>query len=226
MAPKKTLYHSELVKESPVTLKIKSDVMPSKYQGKPNYCIVEFNGFERNLSCENVDIEGVLEGCKGRTLVFEAGGGGRDDPDGAYLQFVEELEGESAPPQRAAPPARRSAPPAPPARTAPPATRPPAGNPAPPPAPSSSKDPVMDAKKMAARLVNLRLIAMQAALYFRDQVKEQFGVDQSPELTHATATTFMIGLERASLVHQMPTGPLQLAQAPPNEPSDNDGYAD
>jgi hypothetical protein len=225
-APKKALYHSELVKNTPVTIKIKSDVTQSKFAGQPNYVIVEFQGHERNLSCENPEIESTLEGLKGRTLVFDVGGGGKNDPDSAYMQFVSESEDlpDEEPPRQ---PARRTPPPqrvATPARPVTPQAQPPARAAAPPAAPQ--KDPVLETKKMAARLVNLRLIAMQAALFFRDQVKEQFGVDQSPELTHATATTFMIGLEKASFVHQMPTGALKLAAAPAYEPSDNDGNAE
>lgn len=72
--PKVTLYHSELVQMGPIRVKIKSDVTASKFDGKPNYVIMEIDGQKRNYNCENPDCEDALDKMSGRTVMLEATG--------------------------------------------------------------------------------------------------------------------------------------------------------
>lgn len=73
----KSLYHSELVKESPVTLKVLSDVLNSKYPDKPPYVKVQYNGEERLLQCEDTT-EDALDGYKNSWVEITASGSARD----------------------------------------------------------------------------------------------------------------------------------------------------
>lgn len=78
MAEKKSLFHSELSKLGPIQVTVKTDVLQSKFQGKPNYVVLECDGVERNYSCENAACEAALRGLRGRTVTVEATGS-RDD---------------------------------------------------------------------------------------------------------------------------------------------------
>ena len=70
----KNIYQSELMTLGPVRVKVKTDVMASKFKGKPNYVVLEMDGAERNYTCENEACEAALRGLKGRTIMIEATG--------------------------------------------------------------------------------------------------------------------------------------------------------
>jgi hypothetical protein len=91
---KKGLYHSELAKISPVTAKILSDPIESKYPDHPKFVVVEIEGQERLLNCENVSIELALAGLKGQWARLNAKGRGED----ASLE-INEANGKPAPVQ-------------------------------------------------------------------------------------------------------------------------------
>lgn len=69
---KATLYHSEFTRMGDVTIKVKSDVMASKFQGKPNFIYLEINGEERAYNIENERVEGRLLMRKGAELRVRA----------------------------------------------------------------------------------------------------------------------------------------------------------
>lgn len=122
---KKTLYHSEAAALGSIQCVIKSDILHSKYEGKPDYCILVASGVERNYSTENEACAAALRGRKGQsvTLTFL---GSRDDatiqvaggealsaakapataPPTAQQQQQQQSQSQSQspPPQRAAPP--------------------------------------------------------------------------------------------------------------------------
>src|SRR4051812_13080908 len=79
-APKKTLYHSELVKMGQVHVLIKSDVLKSKYKAKPPYVTMMLDGNERQYWTENSQCEDALRGLSGRKVMLEALGS-RDDAE-------------------------------------------------------------------------------------------------------------------------------------------------
>lgn len=250
----KTLYHSELVKLSPVQVTVKTDVLDSKFKDKPPYVGLKIDGEERNYSTENDECAAFFDGQKGRTFTIVAEG--REDD--ATITYV----GESAAPvedaQEApeAPPARRPsrAPARPPARrqSAPPAKgegTPPPPPPAPPSAPSAPARPpaakppvetpeqrVQRARQHANKVANVWLIAYAAGNFARQQVREQFQQELSETQFQACVSTIAVQLEKDGFHHQMPVGvlniapkaqPAEPAPQPPAapEPSDNDGAA-
>ena len=76
--PKKGLYHSEAVQISPIKCTVKSDVLRSKYEGKPDYVILFIDGNERNYAIENPDCAAALKGMKNKNTMLEFTGS-RDD---------------------------------------------------------------------------------------------------------------------------------------------------
>jgi hypothetical protein len=78
MSGKKGMYHSELVKMSPVTALIMSEPTESKFPDRPRWVALEINGEERFLSCENVSIELALAGLKGQWARLNALGRGEE----------------------------------------------------------------------------------------------------------------------------------------------------
>lgn len=78
MSGKKGMYHSELVKLSPVTALIMSEPTESKFPDRPRWVALEINGEERFLSCENVSIELALAGMKGQWAQLTALGRGEE----------------------------------------------------------------------------------------------------------------------------------------------------
>lgn len=87
----KTLYHSELVRESPVTLLVKSEVKESKFQGKGCYVAVEYNGEDRQLQCED-GTEDALDGYRNKWVEITATGIAKD---GGAEWLVEETDAPS-----------------------------------------------------------------------------------------------------------------------------------
>lgn len=107
----KTLYQSELVKLGPVTVRVESDILKSKYDGKPDYVVLALNGTERLYNLENHSCGDAFHGRKGQTITIQATGS-RDE---ASISIVD--DGDIAPvsrptaaPARAAAPAAKSTP--------------------------------------------------------------------------------------------------------------------
>lgn len=83
------LYHSALVKMKAVKVTVKSDVLKSKFKGKPPYVILSIDGEDYSYNTENDECAEFFEGQKGRTFTIIAEGRDTD----AVITYV----GESAP---------------------------------------------------------------------------------------------------------------------------------
>jgi len=229
----KTLYQSEMIKMGPVKVTVKSDVLKSKFQGKPDYVILQIGGEERNYNAENPECASFFEGQKGRSFTIVAEGTREE----AIITYV----GESAPdPEPEQPPAGKAKPKSnrPPAQ--PPASRskgtanrppPPAQEESPPngddhpPAESrtaqrpparpqeSPEDKVRRAKEHANKVANVWIIAFKAGLYAREQIREQFTHEMSEAQFQSCVSTIAVQLEKDGFHHQMPTGILNLVPA-------------
>lgn len=107
----KTLYHSALRQLGPVRVTVKSDVLKSKFKGKPDYCVLEIAGEEWNYSLENPTCGEVFEGQKGNTFTVVAEGGGQGKEDTATVVYVGEAapEGDDGDTGPATPPPARPA---------------------------------------------------------------------------------------------------------------------
>lgn len=106
----KTLFHSELVKLSPVKVTVKGDVSKSKFKDKPDYVILIIGGEERTYNTENPGCADFFRGQKGRTFTVVAEGREAD----AILTYVGEAMPDNTPAQAAnsqQPPARPATPP-------------------------------------------------------------------------------------------------------------------
>src|SRR4030095_6775251 len=75
---KKTLYHSELVKMSPVAARINSEPQDSQFPGKPRWVALEIEGIDRYYNCENTACELVLAGLKDQHVTLNAKGSRED----------------------------------------------------------------------------------------------------------------------------------------------------
>jgi len=74
-APKTTLYHSELSKRGQVAVLVETDVLNSKYAGKPPYVMLKLDGYSRRYDTENDACAQALTGLKGREVSLTALGG-------------------------------------------------------------------------------------------------------------------------------------------------------
>jgi len=113
--PTPNLYHSALKKMGPIRVTVQSDVLQSKFPGKPDYVCLRIGTEDFNYSLENPTCGDVFEGQKGNTFTIIADGGGKGKEDTATVTYVGEAadDGDTAP---AAPaPARTAAAPARPA---------------------------------------------------------------------------------------------------------------
>jgi hypothetical protein len=225
--PSKTLYHSELVKLSPVQVTVQSDVLPSQFKGKPPFVVLLVKGRERNYSCENEGCEVFFDGQKGRSFTLIAAGRGAE----ATLTYVgEALPEQAAPP--VAPPANRPPPPPPPVSPGavltppPPQSSPPANvgalpaRPAAPPKPPEQSDAAKLARcrQHANKLANCWLLAFAAASFARKQVLDQFGVELSQDQFQGCVTNLSIKMQHDGVHLNMPTGVLKIgpnSHAPP-----------
>lgn len=78
----KALWHSELVKISPVDVTVVSDILHSKHSTpkdpKPDYVTLQIDGGERYYNIENDDCASFFKGRKGQTLTLIAEGSRED----------------------------------------------------------------------------------------------------------------------------------------------------
>lgn len=226
----------------PVTVTIRSDVLKSKFQGKPDYVLLDIAGEERIYNVENADCAEFFRGHKGRTFAILAEGTKEDATIGYVGEAASEPEPEEQPPARntakapARPPARGKGPPpsaaGPPARqNAPPpaqtrAAAPPAQQAARPAqgAPQESPEQKLGrSRAYAARLAVAHGVAYAAARYARTQVRERFQEEISDIDFSGIVMNFLIQLERDGFVNGLPVRLEEPSAAPAPEPSDNDG---
>ncbi len=98
----KTLFQSELSKLGPVTVEVTSDILKSKFDGKPDFVVIKLNGVERTYNLENPSCGEVFHGRKGQTITIQATG----SREAAAVELVD--DGDIAPAPRAAAPAPRA----------------------------------------------------------------------------------------------------------------------
>lgn len=182
----------------PVTVLVTSDVMQSKYQGKPNYVMLEIDGVKRRYDCENEACETFFDQQKGQTLTVEAVGRGED----AGFNLAE--EGGEAPPQQPPP---RSAPqqsrPAPQQRQPPPAQQQAQNQHVQPPKPDTTKS-LLFARRHVARALVLQKLTLRATMALAEDWKAYTQTDQDPkgsnmplELFQSINASLFISAERA-----------------------------
>lgn len=91
-----------------VEIEVASDVLESKYPGKPPYVGLKIDGEDYNYTTENDECAAFFDGLKGQTLTVVASGGGRGKEDTARV----ELAGDAPTPKAKATPAAKSTQPA------------------------------------------------------------------------------------------------------------------
>ena len=106
MFEKKTVYHSELVKESPVTVEMTSDVLESKFKKGTYYVCFKHEGNEHQLTLENQACEDALRDLKGQFAIITATG----SRENAALDVVmaESPQGHQKPAPRQSAPSAQS----------------------------------------------------------------------------------------------------------------------
>lgn len=190
----KTVYHSFLAKNSPVTLTVMSDVKDSQYPNKPRYVYVLLDGEDekRPLDLDSEACEKFFEGQNGRKMTICAEGRDAD----AFFTYVGEPGSQLKAPATKTP-ARAAAPvTAPPPRQAAP---PPAANrpPAKPAIPSS--DALLSARRFAAKRIGLMKIATKAMTTFRDEYDAWAEKSKRPKMSEevfwAKVTSLYISME-------------------------------
>jgi hypothetical protein len=229
-AVKKNLYHSELSTLGSLRVKVKTDVMASKFKGKPPYVVLEIDGIDRNYSVENDKCQRALANLKGRTVMLEAtgsreeaeitilGAGAAPAADQSKDEPPYDTEAEhvdNPPPQRPAQRAPAAQPPPQAAPAAPAAPVPPqaAGHP-------DNVDRVIDLKKYYARRGNALALAGLESLRAIDTFCQCAGVpiDEATKkgiaqqiaerMVETTFTTLFIAADRAGFNDEFPMNKL------------------
>ena len=108
ISDKKGIYHSTLVRAGDTVVTIKSDVLKSKYEGKPDYVyLTAADGTEHSLAVENFRVAEALKGLKDQRVTLRASGS-REDADLEILPAGDQpqtpAKPATAPPQRQEPP--------------------------------------------------------------------------------------------------------------------------
>jgi hypothetical protein len=214
-AKKKNLYHSELVQKGPVRVTVKTDVMKSKFAGKPPYIVLAFDGEgERNYSIESDDCQTALANMKGRSIMIEATGSGRDGSAAIKVLGAGAPQGGENQPQPpgAAPEPQKQA------HTAP--EQPKAPQAAPAARTDSPAERVLKYKKFIARRGNaLALAATESVrtvetflklngLPFPDATRQAMVEDIATKLTQTSFTTLFITADRAGQIDDFPASGL------------------
>lgn len=232
----KTLYHSSLVKEGRVVVQITSDVIASKFAGKPPFVGMTLAGAERNYSVENEACANALRGRKGQTVLLEATGRDTDAAINLYAAPVGASAGtptpQAAPPAPApqapaplAPPLGAAYPPAPqpaPAPVAPPPQAPAAPQPLPPQVSfPPSHDPtqqVIDLNVFMQRRANGMVLAarktlgaieafsLQNGLPWDENMRKNVAANIAEEMTKTMFTTLFLTADRAGRFDNFPPG--------------------
>jgi hypothetical protein len=114
MAEKKTLYHSELKKLSPVRVTVETDVLESQKKKGSYYVTLNVNGEQRYYTPENQACMDFFADKKGQTFTIVAEGGGKGSEDSALITQVgddpAEVAARAPAPKPAAAPAPRRGP--------------------------------------------------------------------------------------------------------------------
>lgn len=227
MAPskeQKNLYHGDLVKMSPVEVTVKSDVLESRFKGRPPYVVLEIDGRERNYTLDNEECEEFFSGTKGQTFTIAAEGfkdtasltyagkAGRDPNDddeggsrgkrGQRDTTKREDRREEKREERREEKPRNTAP------------------------EPSAEERLQRVKVHSARIANGYIVAYLAARYARDQIQKLTGEVLTETALHSLAMNIQIQNQKDGMIHclpyKLPEPPAQKQETPP-QPSDNDG---
>lgn len=85
----KNLYHSAFCKLGDITVRVDTDVLQSKYPGKPDYVGLTIDGEQYNYSTENAGCALAFDGLKGQTVELRAIGGGRGKEETAAIEIID-----------------------------------------------------------------------------------------------------------------------------------------
>lgn len=197
-----------------VWAQVTSDVIPSKFAGKPPFCAMIINGVEYSYSCENPGCEDALRGYAGQTIMLQAFG----SRDAATIQVVQAQGGAPAPaaPAHAPVPNRTPQKPVAPRNTPPSSVRPPAPAPqAPPtrPAQKTQDQALNDAATYVARCGILMQLCHKAAVQTKREYDAEFAAliatghvpRMEMEQVQASASCLFISAQRAGHADALPT---------------------
>ena len=202
--PKKTCYHSELVRAGTVQVTMTSDVIASIKRKGTFFVAFNLNGYERQYTCENQSCADALRGRKGQTVNITATGGGQGQEHTAAI-VVSGATGAPVPVHNPAPAPQQHAPA--PAQHAPqPGYR-----------PQSGTGDVAEAKRTLNRLANLYTLCLAAGDFVRTGYDETHEVPMPDSQYQGMVALFFISGERRGLAEQMPLGQLPAPAPTHNE---------
>jgi len=205
-----TLYHSELVRSGQVEAYVETDVLNSKYQGKPPYVMLRINGESRRYDTENPDCADAFRGLKGCNVTFEAWS--NREQNSAGINILSQQQGGNQPPRQSnPPPAQDNNPqPQPPPQNHNTQSQPPdrssyqsssgnAGH-------RASEDTELEAKKQMNRIAKVYALAYDAGVVVRDAIAEKHGEQMSDAHFQGMVTALYIEGNRKGLHSMMKVG--------------------
>lgn len=207
---KKTLFHSELKKLGPVRVLVKSEPTKSKYKGRPDYVVLEIDGAERYYNAENQGCSDFFRGQNGRVMTILAEGGGKGEEASATISWMGDAVETNGQPSNQPPnnPPATSKPPPPlnnpsPAKSNQPPPRSdaaPAKSSAPPPPASQSEEVAFkNARLFIGRRLGLRKLCVEAAVQFKKEFEERYGVPFKDEFFWPMVTSLYMSAEQEGL---------------------------
>lgn len=198
--PKKTLFHSELVKAGPVTATIRSNVTPSKFKDKPPYVEMVIGGHARQYNVENDHCAMALDGLTNQVVILSATGTRED----ARID-VGTREGDSAPATAPeATPAQQSTAQPPKAPHKPASER--RGPSQPPAAQQKAPSSLMTCVHRAEQIANVNKVAIIKAFDTAEELQAERGIVLERHEIIAVATNIAIRMGYDNFHTQMPTG--------------------
>lgn len=207
---KKTVYHSALVAAGPMEITITSDVLASKFQGKPNYVSFNHAGKSHQLNLENARCEAALRGRTGQTVTIEASGTREEADIAVYAPSGQATQPAAAqqPPRQAPAPQQAAAPPAQRA-AAPPQRQEAAPAQAELPTAATPDDPVREAKQTIMQIANLYLeCSLCVQKYVAPSYKRLTGEEMSEAKQQAAASSIFIKADKLGLQTRMSHKPM------------------
>ena len=205
-APKTTLYHSELSKRGQVSVLVETDVLNSKYAGKPPYVMLKLDGFSRRYDTENDACAQSLTGLKGREVLLTAFGG-------RETATIAVGAGGNAPLPQQLPQAQHAPVPQQPPQASQTVTMPARQAPqqAPQQAPSArSENPVALCKRELNKLANGYLFCLAGGEYVRTEFdKGHIDRPMTDEQFQAVVSTLFIAADRRMLFTDIPCGSIE-----------------
>lgn len=218
MADKKTLYHSELVKLSPLEARVVKNPIPSKFKKGSFFVPLLIDGVERSYGCENKQCVDAFEGLEGFDVTITATGS-REESAIEIEQHGGPEADDTGEPQRPPQPAKQAPKQAPKPTQAqrPPAQ--PASQAAPQSAPATKvlseeeqRKAMVQTWAMLMQHGNLMKLCLKRVLELRDEVQAELGYAMTDAHIQGATTTLYIEMKDYHNPRQatMPTKPLAL----------------